>query len=131
MSNQANLKNLFTGRVKLSTVLDRIEERMIKQNKKSWDGDACVYFGGNHTHCAIGCILPKSFKSENIEGLSVGDLLEKFPSHFGFDYNNTLHIDMGDILMAVQKLHDRAPDHKNFGKQFSAKMKKFRKENNI
>jgi len=129
MSNQATLKNLFAGRVKLDTVLDHIQENMTKQGKASVNEKGnCMYFSADGCNCAIGSILPKSLKGKIREGGSVFGLIKENTELFGYK-KSLLSLGSDPVLqclMSVQRAHDYAATCENFAESFNNQMKHVR-----
>lgn len=118
MSNQANIKNLLNGRVKLSTVLDRIEKNMIAQGKGAYDG-SCKFFTEDGCRCAVGSLLPKNAEgivlAKHANGKSFFGLVRLVGKElFDYDLPKSLHEHtdefkrISNFMDSVQIVHDNA-----------------------
>jgi len=108
----------------LQKMFDTAAVGMLKQGKKSIEGNACRYRGGDGCKCAVGFLIPDDLYSPDIEGTSVfssfkGPTASLYPdeldaalklretiSHLiGHDDLRDLRIDLIDGL---QDIHDSA-----------------------
>jgi hypothetical protein len=89
--------------VKNSVLFNKVAKHLLKQNAKSIsgpDGD-CLYHGPNKLRCAVGCLIPFSFDTSDIEGMDVASLSAHCDmEQFGVTDDNI------DLLNPLQNIHD-------------------------
>ncbi|MGO4302226.1 hypothetical protein [Cupriavidus sp. RAF12] len=94
------------------SLFDTIATHLLTQGKKAltYDGTVCRYRGTAGTSCAVGCVIPNKFYTEDIEGESVTSMLKHaMASTYSAPLNAFLLNDLGphrDLLRDLQYLHD-------------------------
>lgn len=61
----------------------------------------CVYRGEGNLRCAVGAVLPDKLYNEDMEGMSVQGISDRFKSVANFFRNTSM-----SFLVDVQRLHD-------------------------
>lgn len=80
-------------------VFDAVADGLLAQNEKSTEKDICRYRGPRGLKCGIGFLIPDTLYSEDMEGHTVGTLMEEFPGIDDFEWNF-------DLVCELQELHD-------------------------
>lgn len=88
-------------------IFDTVRDHLLKQMKKSkTQGPAvtmCLYRSPKGLACAVGCLIPDSIYSEDMEGQDIEDLLAE-GSWFGDQLDHLRpHV---ELLMDLQEVHD-------------------------
>lgn len=116
MSTQITLTNFIKGRVKASTMLDHIEQKLLEQGcvSKNSHGN-CAYRGVNGVKCGIGHIIPDSVYRSGMddpdsEDNSIAGILTRFKSHLKLDDVN-INSDHLSFLADIQNSHDGMPNN--------------------
>lgn len=84
---------------------DKVSKHLLSQKEKSIQetivGFRCAYRGDNGLKCAIGCLIPDELYHEDMESITVIDLVKGFPEigelFRGVDIN---------LLFELQSTHD-------------------------
>ncbi len=50
-------------------IFDFVKTHLLKQNKQAGNESGCVYRARDGTKCAVGCLIPDWYYSEDLEGL--------------------------------------------------------------
>ncbi len=96
-------------------VFDKVATHLLTQKKKSIGEDGCSYRGEDNTSCAVGCLIPDSKYTPEIEGAGVQGLYTENQTNslirlrkilgevlnWDFDKENTI------FLRELQYIHDR------------------------
>lgn len=90
-------------------LLEHIKAHLIEQGERSIDDDGlCRYrqrANGKVLACAVGCVIPDEYYSEDIEGYDVDGAAAETPH----DELDGFLMSRVDVLGTVQKIHDDYP----------------------
>lgn len=86
-------------------IFDSVARHLLTQRSKSvLIGGGCAYRGVAGQKCAIGALIPDKVYTPEIEGMGVGEALNRFPECFpGIDQEDSKPL---SLLMRLQRLHD-------------------------
>lgn len=105
--------------MELREIFDKVKAHLVQQNKKSMDSNSpgnavCAYRGINGASCAVGCLIPDSLYTEQIEGITIRSILnttcliedqKKLKEVLIESVGELTHAKM-DLLKDLQDLHD-------------------------
>lgn len=77
---------------------DKMVAHLRKQGAKSMQDTLCMYRGENGMMCAVGCLIPDSEYSDDLEGIAISDMAEKPDCLEGFN---------PDMIDDMQTCHDQ------------------------
>jgi len=86
-------------------IFDTVARHLLTQKQRAvtttQKGDVCAYRGADGTKCALGCLIPDSLYSPDMEGDSAYYVLKTYPAI-------AAHIGLGNMLlvMHLQPIHD-------------------------
>lgn len=83
---------------------------VVKKNPKAGSDISCYYRGPNNTKCFVGVLIPDSMYSPDMEGVSAGDMIKKYPGLLEYLSINT-DKDLS-FLDELQNVHDSYPPNR-------------------
>lgn len=84
-------------------LFDKVAIHLLTQNGKSLsiiygeDTPTCAYRGAGGRSCSIGCLIPDSLYTHEMEGKIIGQLLDCFPELIQFIPDRKLSIELQNI----------------------------------
>jgi hypothetical protein len=72
-------------------------DHLLKQGKRSVNGEACLYRASDGSKCAVGCLIPDDQYDGVIENHPVEDIIDHVPALRGLNLT---------LLDALQSIHD-------------------------
>ena len=106
---------------------NKVWHALTKQGAPSTDADSgkCLYNGPNHTHCAIGHLVPEELHANLVESATI---MQQLP-----EMRNWLYDHCGDqrFLLELQRAHDQATCGDFWVEAFQARMLGIAEEYNL
>lgn len=83
-------------------IFNKVAQHLLSQNQKAMKDDKCCYRNDDGLTCAVGCLIPESRYSEEIEGKVANELQDSYFRGI-FDVSN---IEIWNLLDDLQIVHD-------------------------
>lgn len=85
--------------MELREIYEIVRAHLLKQMERAIDGGVCAYRGDRGLKCAIGCLIPDTVYTSEMEG-DIEEMLLHWPNHPFED-------DQIPFLEELQAIHDR------------------------
>lgn len=92
-------------------IYQRVRTHLLSQMELSTHAEFCAYRGDHGRKCAIGCLIPDEHYQKTMEGRTVGELFQGFPSEIDAAGLSKLSL---HLLVRLQTIHDGADSPKEW-----------------
>lgn len=100
-----DIRSIVKDNTPASAVAVHVVQHLLKQKVQSGDGEQCLYHGPAGRSCAVGCLIPKSVNTKEVEGQPYYSAIDTlYGSAMGHDFGS----ERGAVLDLMQTVHDRA-----------------------